>query len=75
MSAASVHCTAGPMTSMSNVLQERRLQITVDGPIELLAELNALQLCCNETLPAYVKIPLMLLLTDIRSRSCRRDKK
>lgn len=59
-----VCCTTRPMTSMFNVPQERRLQITVDGPIDLLTELNALQLCCNETytLLVHVKILLMLLL-------------
>lgn len=71
-----VYCTGGPMTFMFNVPQERRLQITVDGPIDLLTELNALQCCCNEThtLLTHVYIPLMLLLTDIRSWSCTRDK-
>lgn len=38
-------CTGGPMTFMFNVPQERRLQITVDGPIDLLTTLNALQCC------------------------------
>lgn len=49
------------------VLQERWLQITADGPIDLLTELNALQQHIYETyiLLAHVKIPLMLSLTDI----------
>lgn len=69
-------CTGGPMTFMFNVPQERRLQITVDGPIDLLTTLNALQCCCNEThtLLAHVYIPVVLLVTDIRSLLCRRDK-
>lgn len=49
------------------VLQERWLQITAGGPIDLLTELNALQQHIYETyiLLAHVKIPLMLSLTDI----------
>lgn len=71
-----VYCTGGPMTFMFNVPQERRLQITVDGPIDLLTTLNALQCCCNEahTLLAHVYIPVVLLVTDIRSLLCRRAK-
>lgn len=70
-----VSCTGGPVTFMFNVPQERRLQITVDGPIDLLTTLNALQCCCSETHPlAHVYVPVVLLVTDIRSLLCRRDK-